>query len=621
MLALLSLAVFAAAPQNAPVAKLDVSPDAGAVTFMSWDTEGGERFEQNLLRADAPFRTAVNVDGSWQEAPAVLRFQCTDAPGGFDLTATPSLALPPGARAIRLVFAFDPAITPTTILPAEFGDDSAMLCPLIVSAPDFGQMLVRPAGTQRVATWLTGSRKPKGLEWTVEIPWNPETPSATLEFRAAYLPQPPGLLDGARWETARRGWFNAFNLTSQWGDQNARFSAPAGILGNNVLSDPASVSVWMYADMMLFVPELPGGLSTGPYLRRTLDHWLDNRMRPDGNVIGYWDYDTFIDSVPSLLISAWDYVEATRDTAWLERRMAALERAAAYALSRDVDQDGLIEAIPSGNRGSLVQSNRSSCWFDAINFGWKDAYANALMYRAFCCFADLHARLERTERRAFWLDRALRLKEAYSPAFLNPDTGWMAMWRSQDGELHDYASPIVNGYAIEYGLVDPNQGRDILTKLHARMKAAGFDNVALGVPCVLEPIPPDDYLQPAIGAPRKPDGTDTWQEYMNGGITSGQVYHFLAAHYVAGMPEQADAILDAMLRTQQAGGFQNGVQDAYPKGIDWRKWDGAPCGYEGYLADNARFLLAVLTRQADFRERMYRPLSAAGEARSETKPN
>ena len=84
MLALLSLAVFAAAPQNAPVAKLDVSPDAGAVTFMSWDTEGGERFEQNLLRADAPFRTAVNVDGSWQEAPAVLRFQCTDAPGGFD---------------------------------------------------------------------------------------------------------------------------------------------------------------------------------------------------------------------------------------------------------------------------------------------------------------------------------------------------------------------------------------------------------------------------------------------------------------------------------------------------------------------------------------------------------
>ena len=143
MLALLSLAVFAAAPQNAPVAKLDVSPDAGAVTFMSWDTEGGERFEQNLLRADAPFRTAVNVDGSWQEAPAVLRFQCTDAPGGFDLTATPSLALPPGARAIRLVFAFDPAITRV----AGRIPGTTRFRPL--SSARFRPVLVRPAGTQR----------------------------------------------------------------------------------------------------------------------------------------------------------------------------------------------------------------------------------------------------------------------------------------------------------------------------------------------------------------------------------------------------------------------------------------------------------------------------------------
>ena len=81
------------------------------------------------------------------------------------------------------------------------------------------------------------------------------------------------------------------NLTSQWGDQKARFSAPVGILGNNVLSDPASCSLWMYADMALFVPEFPGGIKTAPFVRRSLDHWLDNRMLPNGNVIGYWDYD------------------------------------------------------------------------------------------------------------------------------------------------------------------------------------------------------------------------------------------------------------------------------------------------------------------------------------------
>ncbi|HOD49758.1 MAG TPA: hypothetical protein PKY01_11455 [Candidatus Hydrogenedentes bacterium] len=618
MLAILSVLVLAAPSEDTAAVKMSLSPDASAITFMSWDTEGGDRLQRNLLRSDAPFRAEIRVDESWQEAPAAVRLQYAETNGGFDLTVTPSPASPPESSALRLLLSFDPGVTPTTILPNEFGEGGALLFPVIVSAPDFGQMLVRPVGIDNAASYLTGSREKKTLEWTIEIPWRPENGSAAFEFRAVRLPKPSGLQDGARWDIARRGWFNAFNLTSRWGDQTARFSAPAGILGNNVLSDPASLSVWMYADMILFVPELPGGLRTGPYLRRTLDHWLDNRMQPNGNVIAYWDYDAFLDSLPSLLISAWDYVEATHDAGWLERRIDKLEQIAGYAASRDVDNDGLIEAIPTGNRGSLVQPNRSSCWFDAINFGWKDAYSNALMYRAFCCLADLNARLNREDRREFWLARALRLKQAYAPALLNPETGWLAMWRSQDGELHDYASPIVNGYAIEYGLVDAAQGRSILEKLHAKMKTAGFSNIAFGVPCVLDPIPPGDYLQPAIGAAQEPDGRDTWQEYMNGGITAGQVYHFLAAHYVVGMSEEADGILDAMLKTQHAGGFQNGVQDAYPKGVDWRRWNGDPCGYEGYLADNARFLLAVLTRHADFRERMYRPLHAAARQPAKT---
>lgn len=70
-----------------------------------------------------------------------------------------------------------------------------------------------------------------------------------------------------------------------------------------VLSDPASCSLWMYADMALFVPELPGGIGSAQFVRRSLDHWLDNRMQPNGNVIGYWGYDEFLDGPPSILIS------------------------------------------------------------------------------------------------------------------------------------------------------------------------------------------------------------------------------------------------------------------------------------------------------------------------------
>jgi hypothetical protein len=96
---------------------------------------------------------------------------------------------------------------------------------------------------------------------------------------------------------------------------------------------------------------------------------------------------------------------------------------------------------------------------------------------------------------------------------------------------------------------------------------------------------------------------------MNGGITAGQVLHFLAAHYVVGDPEPADAILRAMLERQGRGEFQNGVRDAAGAGIDWTTWDGRPSGYEGYLADSFRFLQAVLLREAAFRDRLYRPLT------------
>jgi hypothetical protein len=95
---------------------------------------------------------------------------------------------------------------------------------------------------------------------------------------------------------------------------------------------------------------------------------------------------------------------------------------------------------------------------------------------------------------------------------------------------------------------------------------------------------------------------------MNGGITAGQVLHFLAAHYVLGRPERADRVLRAMLERQRRGEFQNGVQDATMKGIDWTTWDGKPSGYEGYLADSFRFLQAILLREQTFRDRLYRPL-------------
>ena len=71
---------------------------------------------------------------------------------------------------------------------------------------------------------------------------------------------------------------------------------------------------------------------------------------------------------------------------------------------------------------------------------------------------------------------------------MNPQTGWLAWWKSADGELHDYASPIVNGLAIEYGLVEPDQGREILDRLWKKIDEVGFTRFDLGVPPMLMPV-------------------------------------------------------------------------------------------------------------------------------------
>jgi hypothetical protein len=235
-----------------------------------------------------------------------------------------------------------------------------------------------------------------------------------------------------------------------------------------------------------------------------------------------------------------------------------------------------------------------------------------LIYRAWRCLADLESRLHREDRRRRYAELAGRLKAAYSQALYNPETGWLADWRSEDGKLHDYANPVVNSMAIEYGLVVPEQGGWIIDKLWAKMVTAGFNRYELGIPPNFEPIHRSDYLQPdGLGIPHREDGTDSFQQYENGGISAGHSMHFLVASHLVGQGHRADQVLRAMLTREQSDGFQNGVQNLANKGIDWTTWDGKPCGYEGYLADVYYFLLAVLLREKSLRERFYRPLITA----------
>lgn len=623
-----TVAVAASGP-NA-VVKFHAETDRPCISFLSWDTEAGRRVETNLLRAGTGVELRFLVDGQWvkpslsasksregltvYELPVVdeaaATWEVRRQEGTLRLCLTVRGDSGGRMKAVEVVFPFDPRVTPTTILPARWQADGTFHLPGVVNAPDFGPMLLEETAGRRVTGRLIGSRKHKTVDLKLLLEALEADKPFAIEFSPVLLPAPEGLRSTDLWRLARRGWLNGLQPTAEWGEKGRPHSAPAGMLGNNVVSDPASCSLWFYADQAFWTPRITPKISTIGLVRRTLDWWLDHKVRPTGEMIAYWNYGGFLDANSSPLIAAWTYFETTGDRKWLAQRIERLEVLADFLAKRDVDKDGIIEATQSGNLGTLVQPNRSCSWFDALNVGHKDGLTNAIAYRAWRCLADLERRLGRAEKQARYTKPADRLKAVYRDTLFNPKTGWLAMWRSADGELHDYASPVWNGIAIEYGLVGPAEGRQILSRLRAKMSEVGFTRFDLGVPPMLIPVRRRDYLLPnACGIPKKEDGTDTFGYYMNGGITAGQVLHFLAAHYVVGDPEPADRILRAMLDRQQRGEFQNGVTDAYPKGIDWTTWDGKPSGYEGYLADSFRFLQAVLLRERAFRDRLYRPLT------------
>lgn len=632
---LLGLSQPVLAAGTTAILRLEADSARARLPVLSWDTEGGDHAGMNLLRTGTAIGLRVKVNGQWsggetfetqveKVGTAETRYRLVIAPdadlewrvrpGAGQLTMT-FLARGAGlsrVEAIELGFPFDPRVAATTLLPAAWDAEGNIRLPAVISAPDFGQMLLSGKGSHGLKGRLEGSRAKHTVDLVLALPTLRASHSCALSLTPVRLPAPRGLKDKSLWLAARRGWFNAFQPTAQWGDQSKPASAPAGMLANNVISDPASCSLWFYADQAFWTPELAPGISAMPIVRRTLDWWLDEKVLPTGEVICYWDKANFLDANSGPLIAAWDYVEATGDKVWLARRIERLEFIADYLAGRDVDGDGLVEAIQSGNQGTLNAkkgSGRSCAWWDALNCGHKDSYSNALIYRAWRCLADLESKLNRRAPQARYTQLADRLKAAYFKTLFNPQTGWLAWWKSEDGELHDYASPIINGLAIEYGLVEPAPGREILARLRLKIQAVGFTRFDLGVPPMLVPVRRGDYLLPdALGLPKREDGTDTFGYYMNGGITAGQVLHFLAAHYVVGEGAEADKILRAMLGRQAQGGFQNGAVNAYPKGIDWTTWDGKPAGYEGYLADSFRFLQAVLLREQQFRARLYRPL-------------
>jgi len=621
---------------------IEAKKDSAQLTKLGWDTEGTGRDTINLLKSPvelclskenhvlAPKVTSKMLDKQTIQYKfslpdnKQLTWKIAARAGELSMQILSDDDITAEVDKIELLFPFNPREVVTSIISSNWTKDGKFQLPVIVSAPDIGQMLLTSVENQEITGYTEGSR-PKGLvRVKIEIPVPTKKSVSNLKFNPVVLPIPKGYTDVKRWEAVRRGWFN---LIQQSCGASGGGKDVIGVWANNVLSDPVSSILYMLSDATLLVPELAPGVTMPPILRRSIEYFIDHKTN-DYGMVGYTaggtpaaegdkgdpdpsdkNYDAakhqmVMDGNPSIIIGAWSYVKASSDTNWLKRRIRDLEFIAKYMENRDIDGDGLIESKQSGNDGSRSISHRNPdmAW-DCYSSGYKNAYINVLAFRAFNNLADLEKQLGKNGQEQKYRQRAEKLKAGFLKTFYNPETGWLGLWRSKDGKLHDIYSDVPTSLAVTNGIISKEEGKEMLQRYWKALEATGFNRFDLGVPICLRPVPRQEM-----------EYYTEFQQFLNGGCCVSNTAYLLDALYKVGMTQQADMILDAMLKRQKegvfpnGGGFQNGFVDRMDYGAEVFDWKGSTVGYEGYLVYSWNFLHSMLRKEPALRKLILDPI-------------
>ena len=362
-------------------------------------------------------------------------------------------------------------------------------------------------------------------------------------------------------------------------------------LSNNGASIHCPICMDHWAETTTRLGPILPNLDATYFLRTSLERWLEggpgyasgHLLQDDGTLRDA--EDEYLMAGSACLLGLALFLRRQGTVAWTRRYQEAIRDKVRAMRQRDLDGDGLIE---SAHRTGVSGSGQwSTCWLDVISFGWKDAFANALLYRALTLLAETLPRLGVEDPGAPLTSWAAMLREQYKPTFFNPDTGWLAGWRCADDALHDYAFLPVNGAAVNGGLLDDQTAHSVMARLWAEAQRVGLPDPALGLPCNLRPIPDADRADIMQGYP--------FGYYQNGGRTHSQARHFVRALYRVGMNDEADQLLERLchgLATHQTYGPSK-------SGLDWRYWDGRPCGYEGLLTDQFGVIGLALERYGE----------------------
>ncbi|HTV43048.1 MAG TPA: hypothetical protein VMF08_20960 [Candidatus Sulfotelmatobacter sp.] len=510
---------------------------------------------------------------------------------GFDLELAAKADRPTIMRGGVFRFHFAANQTPTTFVchPSEILN--YVETPAYLDAPDFGAAYVTRDGDEAAFYRIPSALFPATTYWVDITPHQPVDEDGlnqigpdlwhtTLHFDVQRLEPLPGLVDSE----PRVKRFPKYSLNMvQW-------RPDTGIIGNSVMSVPCGLSILFYAQQALFAPHLEDGISPMEMVGASVDRYFQGApgyQMPSKNVCAP-DWWSSRETAAYLVISAWYDIRTIGGLKQLNHWQEPLE-CLANRIESQFGPDGLV-----------YHTGRGSMWFDTYKFEGADAYCNAADYQAFRCMADLETLAGRADMAARYQGDAKRLQAVYFKSFYNPKTGVLAGWRTEDGTLHDYMFPWVNGFAICQGLVPPDQAKAILQVLLAKLDQIGFHSYQLGLPTNLKPMSPDDYVPHTSGAPKRADGMDTWQVYMNGGATPAMEYYMIQALYQTGQYDAAERLLWPLMGSFERGTFNAGIglpgkKQRNPVGSAFYEWDGSRGRGEGYLPENWDGVEALFT--------------------------
>lgn len=384
--------------------------------------------------------------------------------------------------------------------------------------------------------------------------------------------------EGARNAGLRRAWGSGFFFRPE---QSGLANNSCSVLAANVLYGSADMAVYAAT-----ARPLPAAVELVRYT-------LDTVLKKSGPHYGS-QYEFHHDAAPSLLIAAGRVHQAAPDAAWLGEAWPDVRRLVLHVLG-NLDDSGMYACQHhSGNSGS-EQGGGSNAW-DDVGFGHHDGYSAALAYRALHCAAALASAAGEPALTPRCLQAAAALKSAYVKSLLNPATGWLAGWRSRDGQLHDYGFLFVNGMAIAFGILEGAQAGEALARLEAKRVEVGHTDFRYGLMTQLLPVPSGDLTSSAQNSlfyrgwrnGLRPDGWDTFGVFCNGCLTSCFAGFYLSALSKHGFTETADRICDQLLAS-----FEAGVFDGDRNGAEFYTHEGIPCGYEGSLIHNYYVLAEI----------------------------